>query len=459
MELNNEKAVVIKRQEEELENGVMKVANGEFSYVASAVSHDEIGRTIVAFNRMVDVLRSSHEISTIKNKLSEAHRIARLGYIEMNSATGVWTIGDGAHDMLGLSPSVSSGMMDSVFCNVISDDYERLRDIVGRFDFNNLDIEMKVDGKILHALGQSTETTLEENTFVVTLQDVTQQRAAERERTVLIERLSEASRLESLGTLAGGVAHEINTPAQYIGDNLSFIKDLLPRLLDVATEARAAATTGDWTRVAAAAAAFNYDFAVQELPVAADQALAGIERISTIVTAIKAFSYPSGKTPMPFDINRAIEMAATVTSSQWKYVATLDLRLDHDLPALNAIEGEINQVLINLIVNAAQAIGEAENRDPGRIDIATRLVDRDIEVSVADTGVGISAENQGRLFEMFFTTKPPGQGTGQGLAITRAIILRHGGSIRVESKPGAGACFLVRLPVDGPPPELREVPA
>jgi len=284
---------------------------------------------------------------------------------------------------------------------------------------------------------------------VIIFRDITQRRRLETERAMMVERMSEASRLESLGTMAGGVAHEINTPTQYIGDNLAFVRDWIPRLLEVVGAARAAAASGEWSTVAEQATGMKYDFAARELPAAVAQALTGVARISTIVQAIKTFSYPSGTTSQPFDLNHAVDMASTVTRGQWKHAAELNLDLDPTLPPLVAIEGEINQVLVNLIVNAAQAISESGNEQLGRIDVSTRLDEDMIEISVKDTGIGIPKANLSRLFELFFTTKPPGQGTGQGLAITRAIVSRHGGTITVESEPGKGACFRVRLPTSG----------
>ena len=277
--------------------------------------------------------------------------------------------------------------------------------------------------------------------------EIERRHAAEQERTILIQRMAEVSRLESLGTLAGGVAHEINTPAQYIGDNLLFIQGWLPRLLDVVKSARDAGVNGQWDEVRDKANALKFDFAVRELPAAAQQAIDGIGRIASIVQAIKEFSFPSAKTPHPFDLNHSIENACMVTRNRWKYVAEIRFDPDPSLPPLEAVEGEINQVLVNLIVNAADAIAELDQKVLGHIDISTALDGEMIQLTVADSGIGISPEHHSRLFELFFTTKAPGKGTGQGLAITRAIILRHGGSIDFTSTAGQGACFIVRLPV------------
>jgi len=267
----------------------------------------------------------------------------------------------------------------------------------------------------------------------------------------MLERMAESSRLESLGTLAGGVAHEINTPCQFIGDNLSFVEGWLPRLLDVTREARTASESGDWALTGKMANAVKYDFAAKELPAAINQALGGLERIASIVQAIKTFAYPSTKTMEPFNLNNVVELAATVTRNKWKTVADLNLTLAPDLPFFCGLEGEISQVLVNLIVNAVDAIVEKNPSGSGRIDIATRQKENWIELSVADTGNGISEENNNKIFELFFTTKAPGKGTGQGLAISKAIVLRHGGSIDVESEAGVGTCFHILLPIAGAP--------
>ena len=178
----------------------------------------------------------------------------------------------------------------------------------------------------------------------------------------------------------------------------------------------------------------------------ADQALFGTNCIAKIVQAIKEFSYPSSNAPASLDLNHLINLVTTVTRNQWKYVAEMDLELSPELLKISAIEGEINQMLVNLIVNAAQAIGEKQEADLGNIRIQTRNSNGGVELTIADSGKGIPPEIMPRIFDMFFTTKPPGQGTGQGLAITQAIVHRHNGKISVKSEPGAGACFTVWFP-------------
>ena len=275
-------------------------------------------------------------------------------------------------------------------------------------------------------------------------------RAADLEHARLRERMEEANRLESLGTLAGGIAHEINTPAQYVGDNLSFLEDCIPDLLKVAEAAGRECTPETCPETMAALTTANMDFLRDEVPDAIRQGLEGVRRIAKIVQAVKEFCYPSSREPQPCNLGHLIESASTVTRNAWKYCSELTLELDTEAPPVMAIEGEINQMLVNLIVNAAQAIAEKKSQSPGSIVIATKHLEDSVAFSIRDDGIGIPADRHKRIFELFYTTKPPGQGTGQGLAITAAIVRRHGGTVTVESEPGKGACFTVTLPVNGP---------
>jgi signal transduction histidine kinase len=265
------------------------------------------------------------------------------------------------------------------------------------------------------------------------------------ERTI---QLSVVNRMEALGNLAGGIAHEINTPTQYIHDNLSFIKDSISSLLDLAASAKSlSARLATMEQIATKIEALDLDYLQTELPNATDEALHGTDCIAKIVLAIKEYSYPSSQSSAPVDLNHLINLVSTVTHNQWKYIAEMNFQLAPNLPRIMAIEGEINQMLVNLIVNAAQAISEMHSDSPGKITVTTRPEQNGVLVTVADTGIGIKPENLKSIFDMFFTTKPPGQGTGQGLAISQAIAHRHGGRIWATSELGSGACFSVWLPL------------
>ena len=391
------------------------------------------------------------EIARSKQQLSEAHRIARLGFIELNLITGVYLLGEGTQDMLGINPAWKSGSEEDVFFNVASDDRVRLMDLLSRRSGSCFELELRIGARTLHVLGEVSSDSAAPAMVVMTLQDITDRIIAEQERAAMIERIAESDRMEALGTLAGGIAHEINTPTQYVSDNIAFMSDGISSLLDLAESVKAAKSTeGDLVAMTKNLDGLDLDFLKAELPAAAAQAQDGTLRIAKIVQAIKEFSYPSSKLPHPIDLNHLIDVVATVTRNQWKYVAELEFDLDPDLPKISAIEGEINQVLVNLLVNATHAIAELGSSSLGRIKVKTQSLGDGVELTVRDSGVGIEPENLKQIFELFFTTKAPGQGTGQGLAITKAIIHRHGGQITAESDPGSGACFRIRLPIEIP---------
>jgi signal transduction histidine kinase len=280
--------------------------------------------------------------------------------------------------------------------------------------------------------------------------------AAERERQTMEAQLRQAQKLEALGTLAGGIAHEINTPTQYVGDNIRFLKNSfadLGAVLECARALRNAAESAPQLALLATAqreaeVVADLDFLRTEIPTAIAQSLDGVDRIRQIVLAVKEFSHPDVKEVTAVDLNHAIETTVTVSRNQWKYIAELELALASDLPLVPCRSGEINQVLLNLIVNAAHAV-EAKGQGTGKITVATARRDGWAEIRVTDTGTGIPREICDRIFDPFFTTKAPGKGTGQGLAICHTIVVqKHGGSIEVDSILGKGATFVVRLPLE-----------
>jgi PAS domain S-box-containing protein len=277
------------------------------------------------------------------------------------------------------------------------------------------------------------------------------------ERRVLEHQLLQAQKIEALGQLAAGIAHEINTPTQYVGDNLRFISDSFRNLERVFESHRAllalAGTSGLSAAIESARrdlAVSEVDFLIEEIPRAARQALDGVERVAGIVRAMKEFAHPSGDDPVPVDLNHLIENTAAVSRNEWKYVADLEFQLDPTLPAVPCHPGEIQQVVLNLIVNAAHAIADLEGGQGGKgtITVATRHRGEVVEVTVSDTGVGIPEAVQPRIFEPFFTTKEVGRGTGQGLAISRDVVVKkHRGSLTFRTEVGRGSTFTVRLPL------------
>jgi len=261
--------------------------------------------------------------------------------------------------------------------------------------------------------------------------------------------------LESVGQLAAGIAHEINTPTQYVSDNTQFLRDALVDLVAALEKLRGLAGTGNFVdsqQLMSVLALADVDYLIQEIPRALDQSISGLGHISRIVRAMKEFSHPSGAEKVPTDINRALETTVVVASNEWKYVADVVTDFDPTIPQVICLPGEMNQVFLNLIVNAAHAIGDVVKTRPGskgRITLRTKsLPDGQVEIQVSDTGCGIPAEFRDRVFEPFFTTKEVGKGTGQGLAIAYDVVVRkHHGSLQFDSCDGGGTCFSIRFPV------------
>jgi PAS domain S-box-containing protein len=280
------------------------------------------------------------------------------------------------------------------------------------------------------------------------------------ERKLLRDQLFQAQKLESVGQLAAGIAHEINTPTQYIGDNVRFLKDSFQdviSLLGSYEKLLVAATANTLTsetvlEVTAAVERADTAYLVQEIPRAIDQTLEGITRVSTLVSAMKEFSHPGTKEKIPLDLNHSIESTITVARNEWKYVANLETDFDPLLPLVSCLPGEFNQVILNLIVNAAHAIADVVANggpDKGIIKVMTRNCPACVEIRIQDTGGGIPENVQARVFDPFFTTKEIGKGTGQGLAIARSVVVdKHGGSIDFETEAGTGTTFVIRLPHD-----------
>jgi two-component system, NtrC family, sensor kinase len=267
----------------------------------------------------------------------------------------------------------------------------------------------------------------------------------------------QSQKLEAIGQLAAGIAHEINTPIQFVGDNLRFLQESFTTLRQVTDKYRAfieavqggRPTTPLLAGLERALAAADVEFLDAEVPDALSQSLEGVNRVARIVRAMKEFAHPDAGEKAPADINAAIDSTVTVARNEWKYVADVSLSLEPNLPLVSCLIGELNQVLLNLLVNAAHAIADTVQAKGGKglITITTRSDGGWVEISVADSGVGIPDEVKPRIFDPFFTTKPVGKGTGQGLAIARAVVeKKHGGILRFESEVGRGTTFFVRLP-------------
>ena len=305
--------------------------------------------------------------------------------------------------------------------------------------------------------------------FIAIKQDITTRQQAEAERGLMEVQLRQAQKLESIGQLAAGIAHEINTPTQYIGDNTRFLQDAFKditkvldhydRLLQAARQQQVTPELVSATTAAVEAADLAY--LTQETPKSIEQTLQGVARVAKIVRAMKDFSHPGAVEKVPTDLNQAIESTVTVAHNEWKYVADLDLVLEPHLPRVSCLPAEINQVILNLVINAAHAIGDVVgdgSHRKGRIRVSTSQQGEWVEIRVQDSGTGIPESARARIFEPFFTTKAVGKGTGQGLAIAHLVVVKqHGGTIEFETERGQGTTFIVRLPLQSSAAQERNV--
>lgn len=283
---------------------------------------------------------------------------------------------------------------------------------------------------------------------IISIRDIQVQKAAQRDA-------AQASRLASVGQLAAGIAHEINTPVQYVGDNIGFCGNALTKLIPLfgAVEAllRSSASGEDLAagarQIVDAAGDADLEYLREEIPQALQDALDGTRQIARIVLAMKEFAHPGSSGRTMADLNRAIENTLVVSRNSWKHAAVVETDLAADLPPVPCHLSEINQVLLNLVTNAVDAIEASANPLPGRIAISTREAEGGILITVEDSGTGVPDTIRERVFDPFFTTKPVGKGTGQGLAISHDIVVsKHHGRLEVNGEEGVGAIFTVWLP-------------
>ncbi len=283
--------------------------------------------------------------------------------------------------------------------------------------------------------------------FLVSIADITSKMFME-------GRLRQTQKMESIGQLAAGIAHEINTPMQFIGDNNSFLISVLDDIFEyIETMKRIIQQICPERMIEIEKYEEEHDipFLKQETPEALFRTQNGIKRISKIVGAMKNFAHPSGKEKKLADINQGIDVTITISKNEWKYFAKINTNYDKDLPLVMCSMDEVNQVLLNIIVNAAHAIEEKQKltgmSDKGTISISTFKENNFIKITIADTGIGIPEENLYKIFDPFFTTKEVGKGTGQGLSIAYDIIVnKHFGSIDIKSEVGVGSTFIISLP-------------
>ena len=284
---------------------------------------------------------------------------------------------------------------------------------------------------IIHKLIKNLEESVQNRTLEL------QKRSKELQEQVhlredLETQLIHSQKLETIGQMASMITHEVNTPSQFIMDNLYFLKDIIPKLKTCSKE--------------------ELDEITEKMEGCVGSGIDGIERVIEIVRSMKNFAHGGTDMMHNADINAALEDTIVISTGQWKYVANIERKFDQNLPIVRCMISELNQVFLNLIVNAAQAIEESGKDNKGTITVATRSLKEEemVEISISDNGCGIPEEIRDKVFDKFFTTKKIGVGTGQGLAVSMMVIQNHHGKIRMESEEGAGTKFVIQIPLKQP---------
>ena len=412
-------------------------------------SDDEVGRLASAFREMTEATR--HHIDTIRQgqqRLDDVFASISAILLVCDTEGLITAANPAACAYSGLPEDKLKGMRATALFRTESPHGSRSASalpIGGECGFSAADgTQLPVRVSLAGLRGRAGAG------WVLIAHDLTEQRRMEAE-------LREAHKLEAIGRLASGVAHEINTPVQFVGDSLQFVCDASRDLLSIIDKYHRAAEGPAEARATALAEAHEEEdrsdltYLIENVPKAIERCVDGLGRIATIVRSMNQFAHPGRRELVSVDLNGLVKSTLVIARHEYKYVAELVTDFG-ELPPVACFPGEFNQAVLNVVVNAAHAIGEvvAGTEGKGTITVRTRLDGDHVVVSVADTGAGIPAAIRDKIFDPFFTTKEVGRGTGQGLAIARSIVLgKHGGNIRVESEVGRGTTFHLRIPASG----------
>lgn len=317
----------------------------------------------------------------------------------------------------------------------------------------------KSDGSFIQGELRGRRTRVKDKPFVVmVISDTSARKAAETMKENVYKQLHESRRLEAIGALSSGIAHELNTPIQFIGDNINFVGLSLNKIHESYKRydelKRECEAEGLLPETVKRIEAFNQDIElpilVGEIMSAIRETVDGVRQVRDIALLMKEFSHPGTGAPEPSDINRVVQSAITICRSRHRNVVALETNYAADLPQATCRRGQIQQVLANMIVNAVEAI-EEQGVATGVIRIETKLAGDAVRIEISDNGPGIPNGLREKIFDPFFTTKRVGKGTGQGLALAKdCIVNQHGGKLLLEHRPGFSTTFVIELPLAPP---------
>lgn len=434
--------------------------NDVMGVVAASASHPLTEATLLAFSSVAKQVAQFIHAKRAEEALQRSEERARLLFAAIPHPVYVFDlelldfleVNDRAIDSYGYSRDEFLSMKTTQIHS--PEEAERLSQYLNSpHDEKNAGVwkHRTKDGRIIDVeISYHTIAYCGRSAALTIAQDVTERKQLELD-------LRHAQKLESVGRLAAGIAHEINTPIQFIGDNLHFLKDSFREMRALISKygrlkeeiARCAHHAESFAEVEEAIAAADLEYLAEEIPKALDQSLDGVSRVATIVSAMKDFAHPEQNQKMPANLNQALTSTLVVARNEIKYVA--DVETDFGaLPPVECHVGDLNQVFLNLLVNAAHAIAEVvkDTGQKGVIRVRTSTDGDWVKIAISDSGCGIPEEVRAKVFDPFFTTKEVGRGTGQGLAISRSIVVdKHGGRLTFETEVGRGSSFVVALPI------------
>ncbi len=459
---------VIAKQIKTLIAGIAKYTQGKQSVRIEANFYEEFNEIVVSFNRMADSLE--HSMVSIED-LEVSQR--RFGDIVGATGDWIWELdAKGKYTyssvmvkrVLGYLPEEMVGKYCYEFFNEETEEkkfqkavYEIFSRNQNRISFRNKLVKKNGDIVIVETNGVAIFNTEKKIIgYRGVDRDITKRVEEEEEKISLEKDLQQSKKLESIGTLAAGIAHEINTPIQFIGDNIHFLSDGLNDLFKLINNFSGllGLATKDDKKIDIMELKQNYEdeidllFLENEVPECIHQTEDGLARVSKIVGAMKSFSHISDERKQLSDINKAIETAVIVSSNEWKYVAEIKMDFDQELPAVMCFVGDINQVIMNMVLNATHAIEDLKSNSKGTITITTSFNEKAVIIAITDTGKGIPEEIHDKILLPFFTTKEVGKGTGQGLSMAYSVIVeKHGGKLTFDSVVDKGTTFFIELPL------------
>lgn len=432
--------------------------SGIFDSQGNLLEIQSVGRDITDRKKSEEALLKSEE------RYARAVRGTTDGLWDWSVVTNEYYFSPRCKELLGFAEDELTNEYETFFSRVHPHDVSRVQEAINAHLEQCIPYNIKHrlrtksgDYKWFHVRGMAERD--EHGKAVImsgSITDITEFIQAEVEKEKLERQLLQTQKLEAVGQLASGIAHEINSPSQYIGTNIAFLDEAFSEILTMFASIQADSDVlkqekSVSPKLAEILEKADWEYLSEEIPNAIKQSKEGILRVSSIVQAMKEFSHPGGRSKEPADLNHIIANTVTVARNEWKYVANVESNFDKNIPLTPVFINEMGQVVLILLVNAAQAIAEKLGDNPtdekGTITITTSVLENGIQVRMSDTGMGIPKPVRPRIFDPFYTTKMVGKGTGQGLAIAYDVVTaKHGGKIDFTTEIGQGTQFTIWLP-------------